>query len=86
MNTPQSPKAPTAADNTEQYLSLPQVALELKCSVRTVRRLIASERLGCSQEKPGGVIRVSRDDIAAYYAASRKGPALPRRRSARAAA
>jgi len=85
VSTPQSPKAPTAADSAEQYLSLPQVALELKCSVRTVRRYIASGSLGYSQEKPGGVIRVNRDDIAAYYAASRKGPAIPRRRMARAA-
>lgn len=69
-----------------EYLSLPQVASELKCSVRTVRRYLADGRLGYSQEKKGGVIRVSREDIAAYYQASRRGPAVSRRRTARAAA
>jgi excisionase family DNA binding protein len=71
--------------NSTEYLSLPQVAAELKCSVRTVRRYLKEGRLGYSQEKKGGVIRVSREDIAAYYQASRRGPAVPRRRSARAA-
>jgi hypothetical protein len=45
-----------------------------------------SGRLGYSQEVPGGVIRISDADIAAYYEASRIGPAIPRRRPARAAA
>jgi excisionase family DNA binding protein len=72
--------------NSTEYLSLPQVAAELKCSVRTVRRYLKEGRLGYSQEKKGGVIRVSREDIAAYYQASRRGPAVARRRSARAAA
>lgn len=72
--------------NSTEYLSLPQVAAELKCSVRTVRRYLADGRLGYSQEKKGGVIRVSREDIAAYYQASRRGPAVSRRRTARAAA
>lgn len=85
MNTAKSPNAPTAAD-ADEYLSLPQVARELKCSVRTVRRYIASGRLGYSQEVKGGVIRVSRADIAAYYLATRKGPAMPRQRAARVAA
>ena len=68
-----------------EYLSLAEVAAELKCSVRTVRRLLKAGRLGYSQEKPGGVIRVSRADLNAYYQASRIGPATPRRRSVRAA-
>lgn len=71
--------------NSTEYLSLPQVAAELKCSVRTVRRYLADGRLGYSQEKKGGVIRVSREDIAAYYQASRRGPAVSRRRTVRAA-
>lgn len=71
-------------DGTE-YLSLRQVAKELHCSVRTVRRYLANGSLGYSQEKKGGVIRVSRDDIAAYYQASRRGPAVSRRRPLRAA-
>lgn len=87
MNSIQSPTAPTTADNsTSKYLDLKEVARELRCSVRTVRRYLASGRLGYSQEKPGGVIRVSRDDIDAYYEASRIGPAIPRRRPARVAA
>ncbi|MDX3520781.1 helix-turn-helix domain-containing protein [Streptomyces scabiei] len=72
--------------NSTEYLSLPQVAAELKCSVRTVRRYLADGRLGYSQEKKGGIIRVSREDIAAYYQASRRGPTVSRRRPTRAAA
>lgn len=69
-----------------EYLDLKGVAKELQCSVRTVRRYLADGRLGYSQEVKGGVIRVSREDIAAYYQASRRGPAVSRRRPARAAA
>ena len=87
MATTQSPLAPAAVDiASRQYLKLPEVAVELGCSVRTVRRLLKAGRLGYSQEVPGGVIRVSRQDIAAYYEASRIGPPISRRRPARAAA
>jgi excisionase family DNA binding protein len=87
VNSIQSPTAPTTEDGGgPQYYSLPQVAAKLKCSVRTVRRLLADGRLGYSQEKKGGVIRVSDADIAAYYDASRIGPAVSRRRPARVAA
>jgi excisionase family DNA binding protein len=90
VNTTQSPTAPTTADtNAPQYYNLAQVAAKLHCSVRTVRRLLADGRLGYSQEKKGGVIRVSDDDIAAYYQASRVGPRIMHRsgrRPARAAA
>lgn len=87
MATTQSPQAPTTVDiASRQYLKLPDVAKELGCSVRTVRRLMKAGRLGYSQEVPGGVIRVSREDIAAYYAASRRGPAIPAQRRPRAAA
>ncbi len=86
MNTTQSP-APTTADiGGPRYHDLRQVAAILKCSVRTVRRLLADGRLGYSQEKKGGVIRVSDADIAAYYEASRIGPAVPIQRRRRAAA
>jgi excisionase family DNA binding protein len=71
--------------SASEYLDLKEVAAELKCSVRSVRRYLADGRLGYSQEKKGGVIRVSREDLAAYYLASRRGPAVSRRRSARAA-
>jgi excisionase family DNA binding protein len=70
---------------SSEYLSLPEVAAELKVSVRTVRRYLANGRLGYSQEKKGAAIRVSRTDLAAYYQASRRGPAIGRR-SFRAAA
>ncbi|MEV7975348.1 helix-turn-helix domain-containing protein [Streptomyces sp. NPDC086519] len=90
MNTTQSPTAPTTVDiDGPRYHDLREVAAILKCSVRTVRRLLADGRLGYSQEKKGGVIRVSDDDIAAYYQASRIGPRIthrPSRRPARAAA
>lgn len=80
MNSTQSP-----ADTPSEYLNLRQVAAELQCSVRTVRRYLANGRLGYSQEMKGGVIRVSRADIAAYYQASRRGPAV-RRGASRTAA
>lgn len=87
MNTTQSPSAPTTADTRgSQYHDLREVAAILKCSVRTVRRYLASGRLGYSQEIKGGVIRVSDADIAAYYEASRIGPTLSRRRPTRIAA
>jgi excisionase family DNA binding protein len=88
VNTTQSPTAPTTADNGgPQYYDLREVAQILKCSVRTVRRYLASGRLGYSQEVKGGVIRVSEADIAAYYEASRMGPAIAHRtRRTRAAA
>ncbi|MGW0583585.1 helix-turn-helix domain-containing protein, partial [Streptomyces sp. NPDC002920] len=56
-------------NTSSEYLSLREVAAELKCSVRTVRRYLASGRLGYSQEMKGGLIRVSRADLAAYYQA-----------------
>lgn len=80
MNTKQSP-TPAADISALEFYSLPQVAAILHVSVRTVRRYIASGLLGCSQEKPGAAIRVSAEDIAAYYAATRRGPASRRRRS-----
>jgi excisionase family DNA binding protein len=90
VNTTQSPTAPTTVDiDGPRYYDLREVASILKCSVRTVRRLLADGRLGYSQEKKGGVIRVSDADISAYYEASRIGPVVAhrsRRRPARAAA
>ncbi|MFE2710522.1 helix-turn-helix domain-containing protein [Streptomyces mirabilis] len=75
MNTTQSPTAPTTVDiDGPRYYDLREVASILKCSVRTVRRLLADGRLGYSQEKPYAVIRVSAQDIADYYQASRIGP------------
>jgi excisionase family DNA binding protein len=79
VNTKQSP-TPTA-DVSVEFYNLPQVAKLLHCSVRTVRRYLADGRLGYSQEKKGGVIRVSAADVAAYYEASRRGPAIQRRRT-----
>lgn len=76
MNTTQSP-APTT--DIPQFYDLREVALILKCSVRTVRRLLADGRLGYSQERRGGVIRVSAQDITAYYEASRIGPSVSHR-------
>lgn len=87
MATSQSPQTPAAVDVTSlRYRSVRETAAILKCSVRTMHRLMKSGRLGYSQEVPGGVIRISDADIAAYYEASRIGPAIPRRRPARAAA
>jgi hypothetical protein len=74
VNTTQSPTPLTADTGAPQFYDLPEVASILKCSVRTVRRYLASGRLGYSQEKPYAVIRVSAQDIADYYQASRIGP------------
>jgi excisionase family DNA binding protein len=82
--TPQTPT--TAAVTALRYHSVRETAAILKCSVRTVHRLMKAGRLGYSQEVPGGVIRISDTDIAAYYDASRIGPAVPRQRRTRAAA
>jgi len=85
--TKQSPRTPTQpADLDAPFFSIPEVAWLLKCSYATVLRLIKNDRLGASQDQKGGAIRVSREDIAAYYEASRIGPAIPRRRPARVAA
>lgn len=82
-----TPQTPTPADVTAlRYHSVRETAAILKCSVRTVHRLLKGGRLGYSQEVPGGVIRISDADIAAYYQASRSGPTVPRQRRTRAAA
>ncbi|WP_030169134.1 helix-turn-helix domain-containing protein [Streptomyces sp. NRRL S-813] len=92
MNIIQSPSPLTADNGAPRFYDLREVAQILKCSVRTVRRLLADGRLGYSQERKGGVIRVSAQDIADYYEASRIGPAVShrsrsrRRQPARAAA
>jgi predicted site-specific integrase-resolvase len=80
-------QTPTAANVTSlRYHSVRGTAEILKCSTRTVHRLMKAGRLGYSQEVPGGVIRISDTDIAAYYDASRIGPTVPRQRRTRAAA
>jgi len=84
MATSQSPQTPTVT--ALRYHSVRETAAILKCSVRTVHRLLKAGRLGYSQEVPGGVIRISDTDIAAYYEASRIGPTVPRQRRTRAAA
>lgn len=87
MPTKQSPRTPTKpADLNAPFFDVRETAWLLKCSVPTVRRLISENRLGYSQDKKGGAIRVSRQDIDAYYQASRSGPPAPRRRPALAAA
>lgn len=80
-------QTPTAANVTSlRYHSVRETAEILKCSTRTVHRLMKAGRLGYSQEVPGGVIRISDTDIAAYYDASRIGPTVSRQRRTRAAA
>lgn len=88
MPTKQSPRTPTKPEDLDApFFSVPEVAWLLKVSYDTVLRLIRSGRLGASQDQKGGAIRVSRQDIDAYYLASRVGPAIRRtRRPARAAA
>lgn len=91
MPTQQSPREPVEPKYLDApFFSVLETAWLLKCSYDTVLRLIRSNRLGASQDQKGGAIRVSRQDIDAYYAASRVTPATrgrtARRKPARAAA
>lgn len=90
MNTKQSPRTPTKPrDLNAPFFNLREVAWLLGCSVDTVRREIAADRLPCSQRMKGSAIRVSRADLDAYHEATRI-VALPhrstRRKPTRAAA
>jgi excisionase family DNA binding protein len=83
----QSPRTPTKpADLNAPYFDVRETAWILKCSYDTVLRLIRNKRLGASQDQKGGAIRISRQDIDAYYNATRSGPPTSRRRPALAAA
>jgi excisionase family DNA binding protein len=83
----QSSRTPTRpADLNAPFFDVRETAWILKCSFNTVRRLMEEGRLGYSQDKKGGAIRISRQDIDAYYNASRSGPPIPRRRPALSAA
>ncbi|GHH87932.1 helix-turn-helix domain-containing protein [Streptomyces capitiformicae] len=81
MPTKQSPRTPIKPEDLNApFFSVPEAAWLLKCSYDTVLRAIRSERLGASQEGKGGAIRISREDLDAYYASTRIGPPI---RSAR---
>jgi excisionase family DNA binding protein len=88
--TKQSPRTPIKPEDLNApFFSPLEAAWLLKCSYDTVLRAIWSGRLGASQDEKGGAIRISREDLDAYYAKTRIGPPIRRtspRRSARAAA
>lgn len=89
--TRQSPREPIKPEDLNApFFSVLEVAWLLKCSYDTVRRLIRNGRLGASQDGKGGAIIVSREDLDAYYAASRVTPVkqsrTPRRKPAGIAA
>jgi hypothetical protein len=69
------------ADMNAPFFNIREVAWLMHCSVDTVRRRI---RAGYphSQQVKGGVIIISREDVAYYYAADRAAP-QPSRRSGR---
>ena len=75
------------ADMNAPFFSIPEVAWLMKCSVPTVRRRIKAG-YPHSQRVKGGVILVSREDLAYYYDAHRvEAPAIrcvgrPRKHSA----
>jgi excisionase family DNA binding protein len=70
--TTQSPRTPTRpADLNAPFFSLREVAWLWNCSVDTVRRAIKAGLLPCSQQKKGGHIIVSQDDLKAYHQATR---------------
>lgn len=88
MPTKQSPRTPTEPrDLNAPFFNLRETAWLLHCSYDTVRRYIKAGVLPCSQRVPGGVIVVTRDDLDAYYKATRTVPIRgARRKPARAAA
>ncbi|WP_328746374.1 helix-turn-helix domain-containing protein [Streptomyces sp. NBC_00285] len=59
------------ADLNAPYFDVREVAWLMKCSVRTVRRRLAAGRLAHSQEAKGGLVLISREDLARYYEANR---------------
>ncbi|MEU9183326.1 helix-turn-helix domain-containing protein [Streptomyces sp. NPDC048484] len=74
MTSKQSPRTPTKPQNLDApYFSVREVAWLLKCSYDTVRRRLAAGTLAYSQEMKGGVILISREDLACYYSANRPG-------------
>jgi excisionase family DNA binding protein len=88
--TKQSPRTPIKPEDLNApFFSILEAAWLLKCSYDTVLRAIRSGRLGASQDVQGGAIRISREDLDAYYADTRIGPPLRRtgrRKPARIAA
>lgn len=73
-------------DLSAPFFSPVEAAWILKCSYDTVMRAIRSGRLGASQDEKGGAIRISREDLDAYYAGTRSGPPIRQNRRTRAAA
>jgi hypothetical protein len=85
--TKQSPRTPTEPrDLNAPFFNLRETAWLLHCSYDTVRRAIKAGLLPCSQRIPGGVIVVTREDMAEYHRRTRTVSARGRRKPARAAA
>lgn len=59
-----------------EFLTVPEIATELRVDETTVRRHIRSGALRAT--KPFGVVRVTRTDLDAYLAATVIEPATPR--------
>lgn len=87
MATKQSPRTPTEPrDLNAPFFNLRETAWLLRCSYDTVRRAIKAGLLPCSQRVPGGVIVVTREDMAEYHRRTRTVPVRGRRRDGRIAA
>jgi excisionase family DNA binding protein len=71
---PSPANTPIQPDPNAPFLSIREVAWELRCSVRTVRRMIADGYPHSQRSGKGGTILVSRDDLTHYYAATRVDP------------
>lgn len=77
MPSKQSPRTPIKPEDLDApFFSVLEAAWLLKCSYDTVMRAIRSGRLGASQDEKGGAIRISRQDLDAYYAGTRIGPPI----------
>lgn len=77
MPSKQSPRTPIKPEDLDApFFSAVEAAWLLKCSYDTVMRAIRSGRLGASQDEKGGAIRISRQDLDAYYNNTRSGPPI----------
>jgi excisionase family DNA binding protein len=61
---------PQPTRHVPQYLSIKNLAQRLEVSPRTIHRWIAAGQLRV--HTPGGLVRVSEEDVAAFMAARRR--------------
>jgi hypothetical protein len=86
VTTKQSPRTPIEPrDLNAPFFNLRETAWLLHCSYETVSRAIKAGLLPCSQRVPGGVIVVTREDMAEYHRRTRTSVVRTRRSTAKPA-